>query len=175
MNDSDDRQIKESKMKKMLVLVVVLGVLLAGCNFKSRDFRVLGYCEADGLYYVEHKKSGEIFSSSTCGKFCHRFRNKDYCPILELAPEPEIAAKPLFRMWLLLNGEKMCMIVSETHPSVERQQILCGWVADRAPCADYVYDNDTWGCDSFGGLRLPLWGPGKDLMDVWRAHKAREQ
>jgi len=78
-------------------------------------------------------------------------------------------------MWLLTNGEKMCMIISETHPSVERQEILCGWVATNAPCADYVYDDDTWGCDSFGGLRLPLHGSGRDLMEVWKAHKARDE
>jgi hypothetical protein len=91
-------------------------------------------------------------------------------------------ADPLFMMWLLTRGDQGCILLSETHPSVERQKALCfpatdpDWVADNAPCADYVYDNDTWSCDAFGFPRLPLYDEtGPDLMQVWQRHAARQQ
>jgi hypothetical protein len=92
------------------------------------------------------------------------------------------AADPLFMMWLLTRGDQGCILLSETHPSVERQRALCfpatdpDWTADNAPCADYVYDNDTWSCDAFGFPRLPLYDEtGPDLMQVWQRHAARQQ
>ena len=170
-------------MKRKMLLLIILGVLLAGC-------KPLGFCEEDGRYY--YVREDVVKSMRDCGRFCEYFRGLFWCPFVEPTPIPEptptpmpmpeptptpeptrIPAQPLFKMWLLTNGEKMCMIISETHPSVERQQILCGWVADNAPCSDYVYDDNTWSCDSFGGLRLPLHGPGRDLMEVWHKHDAR--
>jgi hypothetical protein len=91
------------------------------------------------------------------------------------------AADPLFMMWLLTRGDQGCILLSETHPSVERQRALCfpatdpDWTADNAPCADYVYSNDTWSCDAFGFSRLPLYDEdGPDLMEVWQRHAARQ-
>ena len=96
------------------------------------------------------------------------------------------AANPLFMMWLLMRGDQGCILLSETHPSVERQKALCfpatdpDWVADNAPCADYVYDNGTdygyWSCDAFGFSRLPLYDEdGLDLWEVWQRHAARQE
>jgi hypothetical protein len=91
-------------------------------------------------------------------------------------------AESLFMMWLLTRDDQGCILLSETHPSVERQKALCfpatdpDWVADSAPCADYVYDNDTWSCDAFGFSRLPLYDEdGPDLMEVWQRHAARQE
>jgi hypothetical protein len=93
-----------------------------------------------------------------------------------------IGAEPLFMMWLMTRGDQGCILLSETHPSVERQKALCfpatdpDWVADSAPCADYVYSNDTWSCDAFGFSRLPLHDEnGPDLMEVWQRHAARQE
>jgi hypothetical protein len=99
------------------------------------------------------------------------------------AAEP-IQAEPLFTMWLLTRGDQGCILLSETHPSVERQKALCfpatdpNWIADNAPCADYVYDNGTdyghWSCDAFGFARLPLHDKdGPDLWEVWQRHATR--
>jgi hypothetical protein len=96
------------------------------------------------------------------------------------------AATPLFMMWLLTRGDQGCILLSETHPSIERQKALCfpatdpDWVADNAPCADFVYDNvydnDTWSCDAFGFARLPLHDEnGPDLWEVWQRHAARQE
>ena len=155
-------------MKKILFVFVVLALLLTGCD---HVYEVLGYCEEDGLYY--YTVDGGLASTDNPKKYHKHFKGHYWCP--PAPPEPAAGAEPLFRMWLLTNEDRMCMLVSETHPSVERQQILCGWVATNAPCADYVYDDDTWGCDSFGGSRLPLRGPGRDLMEVWNMHKARDE
>jgi len=47
-------------------------------------------------------------------------------------------AKPLFDMWLLTGGGKYCILVSDTHPSVERPKALCfpgqNWVAEQVLC-----------------------------------------
>ena len=57
-------------------------------------------------------------------------------------------------MWLLTNETdgRWCVLIAESHPSVERQNIKCfeddpDWVADNAPCAGPVYDTDVWVCD----------------------------
>jgi len=184
-------------MKKyLLALVILVTLLLVGCNYQGHEYDVLGYCEDDGLYY--YTCDGAVMSRITpLGDF---FDGLYWCPTIpEPTPEPTpipeseptpvntpipgptpIPPEPLFMMWLLTrsgrNGDQLCMIISETHPSVERQQALCGWVATNAPCADYVYDDDTWSCDEFGGLRLPLYSnPSRDLMDVWNIHLSRDQ
>jgi hypothetical protein len=89
--------------------------------------------------------------------------------------------KPLFKMYLLMRGDEGCILLSETPPSVERQQALCfpasdpDWTADRLACVGYVTSEDYWPCDSFGFSRLPLESEtGPNLMKVWRRHKARE-
>lgn len=88
----------------------------------------------------------------------------------------------LFKMWLLMRGDEGCILLSETHPSVERQQTLCfptsdpDWTADRVACVGYVTSEDYWPCDSFGFSRLPLRSEsGPNLMKVWHRHKARQQ
>lgn len=77
-----------------------------------------------------------------------------------LPPCSQIGANPLFNMFLLTGGGRYCMLISEWHPSVERQKAACfpgqDWVAEQSPCSGMVYDNDTWACDPFGYERLPL-------------------
>jgi hypothetical protein len=83
------------------------------------------------------------------------------------------AAKPLFDMWLLTGGGKYCIMISDTHPSIERQKAVCfpgeDWVAADAPCSGGVYAGDYWVCDSLGYERAPL----SDLMDVYRRWRDR--
>lgn len=178
-------------MKKMLVLVVVLGVLLAGCNYKGHIYEALGYCEANGRYY--YTRDGKIRSARDCSNIrgedvCFAFEGTAWCPYVEPKPEPTPTPEPRVPsqpigciMWLLTRDDNACMLVSETHPSVERQQVLCGWVADRAPCAGDIFDNDYWVCDEMLGendwARLPLNSDdgSRDLVDVCRMHEAREQ
>jgi hypothetical protein len=94
-------------------------------------------------------------------------------PVPTDAPTPAPQAKPLFKMWLLESWAdweyRHCLIISDTHPSLERQAQLCFpwvgfWNAHNAPCAAYVYDDDTWACDKYTPHRLPL----DQLMRVWR-------
>jgi hypothetical protein len=105
---------------------------------------------------------------------------------LDASRNCEPGAEPLFMMWLLTRGDEGCILLSETHPSVERQKALCfpatdpDWVADNAPCADYVHDNGTdygfWSCDAFGFSRLPLYDEDRpDLWEVWQRHAARQE
>ena len=81
-------------------------------------------------------------------------------------------AKPLFDMWLLTGGGKYCILVSETHPSVDRQKALCfpgeGWVAEDVLCHGMLYDNDFWECDVHGKAKLHV----DDLMKYYPRHKA---
>lgn len=94
-------------------------------------------------------------------------------PEPEPTPEPEpkvevVPPKPLIPMWLLTRGDQGCILISETHPAVHRQNALCfpatdpNWTATNAPCAAYVYDDDTWACDRYGYYRLPL----EDLLSM---------
>ena len=79
-------------------------------------------------------------------------------------------------MWLLTRnteyGNEHCLLISETHPSVWSQVRKCfpkiyfAWVATNAPCAAYVYDDDTWACDKYTPFRLPL----SELSGVWNRH-----
>lgn len=97
-------------------------------------------------------------------------------------------------MWLLTQEgwPYPCILISETHPSVDRQRDLCfqpqdlweplgawggedGWVADNAPCSGPVYSNDSWTCDGpmvqYNGERLPLYSDeGPDLWGVYQRH-----
>lgn len=92
-------------------------------------------------------------------------------PTPTLEPE-EAGPQPLFKMWLLTRGNEHCLLISDTHPSVGRQAQACfpniyfAWEAYNAPCAAYVYDNDTWACDKYTPHRLPL----DQLMGVWERH-----
>lgn len=83
--------------------------------------------------------------------------------------------KPLFKMYLLTRPDSYCLIISEYHPSVERQKALCfpgtDWVATNTPCAGYVCDEDCWQCDYLGFERLRL----KDLRSIYERHLARTQ
>ena len=93
-------------------------------------------------------------------------------------PTPEHGsheAKALFNMYLLTSGRWHCLLISDTHPSVERQNQACfprlipDWQATNTPCAAMVYDDDTWYCDKFTPWRLPL----ARLLTVWGRHEAR--
>jgi len=87
--------------------------------------------------------------------------------------ETESRCKDLFRMWLLWDEMgRECYIISETHPSVDRQKVLC------FPCAEdefvsvrswsgMVDSCDNWELDKYRGFeRLH----GQDLRDVWQRH-----
>ncbi len=108
-------------------------------------------------------------------------------------------------MWLLTRGapgeSPPCILISETHPSRERQMALCfsnqavweplgfydpAWVADNAPCAGPVSKSSdnrgSWVCDgamhTYNGARLPLFsedgGGGKGtLYAVYQRHLER--
>ena len=84
-------------------------------------------------------------------------------------------AKPLFNMWLLTGDGKYCILVSDTHPSVERQKALCfpgeDWVAEQVLCKEPLYDNDFWGCDLYGKARLHV----DDLMRYHERHKLTDE
>lgn len=96
-------------------------------------------------------------------------------PPTEIASTPS-SARPLFKMWLLTRGNEHCLLISDTHPSVGRQAQACfpriylSWQATSAPCAAYVYDDDTWACDKYTPWRLPL----DQLRGVWKNHQAKE-
>jgi hypothetical protein len=91
--------------------------------------------------------------------------------------EPEPERKALFRMYLLTNGGWHCLLISETHPSIERQNQACfphldpNWTATDAPCAAPVYDDDSWKCDKYTPWRLSL----SRLMVVWERHISKVQ
>jgi hypothetical protein len=74
-------------------------------------------------------------------------------------------------MWLLTGGGKYCILVSDTHPSAERQKALCfpgeGWVAEQVLCKGTLYDNDFWKCDIYGKERLHV----DDLMRYYERHQ----
>ncbi len=80
-----------------------------------------------------------------------------------------------------------CMLISESHPSVKRQNQACfptndpDWQATNAPCAGPVYDDGTeygeWECDemmkALGLGRLPVFGnDGVNLMRIYGQHLA---
>jgi hypothetical protein len=96
------------------------------------------------------------------------------------------------KMWLLTSerswsdgvttytGPAWCVVLSDAHPSVERQQALCGDGWNTRPhiveaiCAGSVYDNDLWSCDDDSlRWRIQRWpdkpwlhGLGRDTLDV---------
>jgi hypothetical protein len=80
---------------------------------------------------------------------------------------------PLFKMYLLVRSDSYCLIVSDEHPSVERQKELCfpgtDWVATSTPCVGYVCDEDCWECDYLGFERLS----SKDLRLIYERHLAQ--
>ncbi len=82
-------------------------------------------------------------------------------------------ATPLFQMWLLTKQNSVCILISELHPSVERQKALClpgkEWVAENELCNGWVYDNGIWDCDIYGFNRLPF----PDLYKIYKRHAAR--
>jgi hypothetical protein len=83
--------------------------------------------------------------------------------------------KSLFKMYLLTRSDSYCLIISDYHPSVERQKALCfpgtDWVATSTPCAGYVCDEDCWECDYLGFERLRL----KELREIYERHLAQTQ
>lgn len=96
-------------------------------------------------------------------------------PTEEPAKRPSGPTVAIPMVWLLTRGDWDCILVSETHPSVPRQQAKCfplldpNWVADNAPCAAPVMDDDTWECDRFTPWRRPL----AELLVVYEEHLRR--
>jgi hypothetical protein len=87
-------------------------------------------------------------------------------------PESKKQGEPLFQMWLLTRPESACILISEFHPSVERQEALCfpgqEWVAENALCSGWVYDDGYWDCDMYGYSHLPF----ADLFKIFKRHAA---
>jgi hypothetical protein len=81
--------------------------------------------------------------------------------------------KPIFKMYLLTQADSYCLIISDLHPSVERQKAICfpgtDWVATSTPCVGWVCNNDCWDCDVFGYERLSL----KNLRPIYERHLNR--
>ncbi len=82
-------------------------------------------------------------------------------PEPESTPASESSAHPLYTMWLLTDNQGWdCLIISDTHPSIERQGALCfptldpDWRATSAPCAAPVMSDGSWKCDAQTPWRL---------------------
>jgi hypothetical protein len=90
--------------------------------------------------------------------------------------EPEVRWRLVVPMMYLLAGPdgQWGYVVSETHPSIERQQALLGWVAVNAPCAGGVYDDGSnrgyWSCDRLADGRFDLY---PYLNIVYSRHQER--
>ena len=92
-------------------------------------------------------------------------------PVCEAPP-----AKPVCPLQLLVNYNPpedwlpYCLVLTEGGASVERQQTLCGWIADNQPCGGMVYDDGTeygqWACDRYGYYRQPI----SVLKCLWQRH-----
>jgi hypothetical protein len=97
------------------------------------------------------------------------FQGTNYPECPRSLPKP---AEPIFQMWLLTKSDSACILISEYHPSVESQKRLCfpgqDWVADKAPCNGWVYDNGFWDCDIYGYSRLPF----ASLFKIYERHLA---
>lgn len=150
----------------VIVIVVLLSLLLVGCELK-------GYCEDDGLYYfIDDNGVLQSMTKKECGSQCQEaFGRLLWCPYVEPEPTP-VPAKPLFPMQLLEIYDPpegwlpYCMVMTEGGVSIERQQAICGWVADNHTCGGMVYDDDTWTCDWYGYYRQPL----PVLKCLWQRH-----
>jgi hypothetical protein len=83
--------------------------------------------------------------------------------------------KPIFKMYLLARSDSYCLIISDFHPSAERQKALCfpgtDWVATSTPCVGWVCENDCWECDIYGYERLSL----KKLRPIYERHLSRTE
>lgn len=86
-------------------------------------------------------------------------------PLPPSSPPSETGQTVIPMMWLLKdNNGRHCIIISDTHPSIERQQALCwtDFMPANAPCAEPVlsrYRGDelgSWYCDHYTPWRLPL-------------------
>ena len=84
------------------------------------------------------------------------------CPAVEDPLPPTTEAYPLYTMWLLVDDNNWhCLLRSESHPSIERQNALCfpgwtggTWTATRALCVDDVMSDGSWYCDKYTPWRL---------------------
>lgn len=82
------------------------------------------------------------------------------------------------KMWLFTSWVgAWCNIISDTHPSTERQDALCGpgWKSitmyrlANAPCAGPVYSNDVWACDDESlDWRMARWPDAEWLHGLGR-------
>ena len=81
-------------------------------------------------------------------------------------------AKPLLDMWLLTDGGKYCILVSENSPvgrSPEGVVLPRGRMGpEQVLCNGILYDNDFWECDAHGKAGLHV----DDLMKYHPRHKA---
>lgn len=62
-----------------------------------------------------------------------------------------VTDQPFDRDYMRWHRSNYCILISDTHPSVEQQTAKCfppyGWYPLNADCAGPVYDDDTWTCD----------------------------
>jgi len=100
--------------------------------------------------------------------------------------EPRVRIERVYLLTEEITG-RWCVLLSDTHPSLERQRARCGWpwtVMDtvvpveayqaNAPCAGPIYDNDVWTCDDDSlEWRMSRWpdaewlhGLGRDPLEV---------
>lgn len=99
-------------------------------------------------------------------------------PTPEPGDPPQSSASPVISNMWLIKGDRIgmedgfpvsiyptyCILISDTHPSVEVQTAKCfpgdGWFPRDASCAGAVRSDDTWACDDElaeeGWTRLPL-------------------
>lgn len=209
-----------SKPSAIVALLLISALFLTACVPEGVEYEILGYCRADGRIYASFTNEGEGTvdfegawglgelgpGETTIGSILLELdeegEEKAIRKFGEFCPEPEGDNSVIPMMWLLTRGEPgdwpPCILISETHPSVERQQALCfsdqetweplgfydpTWTADNAPCAGPVYSSSSnfgsWVCDGqmrmYHGARLPLFsedgGGGKGtLYHVYQEH-----
>ena len=198
-------------MKKTILLSVLVLLLIPSTAYAFAADPLTVTIHSDGMGYTVTGPAGDYFTMTDhCNgtwkykslpyqenSFTFYYRipaDKDWGPIAHVTAAGEGLRdedfrsceagkdRDLFKMWLLMRGEEGCILLSETHPSVERQQALCfpasdpDWTADRVACVGYVTADDYWPCDVFGFSRLPLRSEsGPNLMKVWQRHKTRQQ
>jgi len=74
-------------MKRWLIFfMLIIGLLLTGCEYGGHNYEVLGYCEQDGLYY--YTKDGVVQSTDDPGMFESRFYGHSWCPSVPGCTDP---------------------------------------------------------------------------------------
>ena len=142
-------------MKKYLMFLL-LGVLLLTLSACTP----LGYCEEDGMYYWLDD-DGIRQSAAMDDPDGPR-----WCPAV--APEPKKSMPVVVpMMWMLTNDDDgwWCVLISDTHPSVIRQNQAC-----------FPDLNPTWQATHGNSCNAPVYNDGSDYghwpcdkrLEAWR-------